>query len=316
MRSVAWGSTGSSVPNVVAGMMRIPEKSDEEIRELYTAAREAGIDFFDHADLYGFNHPGGGYHLCEQRFADALGLSPSEREGIVLQTKTGIVSDPWGYDHSYDHIVASAERSLAALKTDYLDVLLLHRPDALVEPEEVARAFDHLESSGKVRRFGVSNHTPRQIDLLKRAVTQPIVANQVQLSITHSTLVAQGLSANMADFDDAITRDGGGLVEYARIQGITLQAWSPFQASFGTGVFLGSPEYPELNAEIDRLAAKYGVDPMAIAVAWITRHPAGIQVVLGTTTPARVTAAAEGSDLPLTRGEWYSLIRAAGHNVP
>ncbi|MFF4082719.1 aldo/keto reductase family oxidoreductase [Streptomyces sp. NPDC001777] len=316
MRAVPFGTTDQKVPNVVAGMMRIAGDTDEQIRALYTAARESGIDFFDHADLYGFNHPGGGFHLCERRFAEALRLSPSEREQIILQTKTSIVDEPWGYDQSYEHIVSSAEDSLKALGTDYLDVLLLHRPDALVEPEEVARAFDDLESSGKVRAFGVSNHTPRQIDLLKTAVTQSIVANQVQLSITHSTIIAQGLSSNMAGFDDSITRDGGGLVDYARINKITLQAWSPFQKGFQDGVFLGSPDYPELNAELDRLAAKYDVTAMAIAVGWITRHPAGAQVVFGTTKPHRVAEAAAGSDIPLTRSEWYGLIQAAGHNVP
>lgn len=316
MKIVPFGTTELKVPNVVAGMMRIAGDSNEQIRSLYTASRDAGIDFFDHADLYGFNHPGGGFHLCERRFAEALRLRPSERDQIVLQTKTSIVDDPWGYDQSYEHIVSSAEESLKALGTDYLDVLLLHRPDALVEPEEVARAFDHLQSSGKVRAFGVSNHTPRQIELLKTAVRQPIVANQVQLSVTHSTIIAQGLSSNMTGFDDSITRDGGGLVDYARINKITLQAWSPFQKGFQDGVFLGSPDYPELNAELDRLAAKYQVTPTAIAVAWITRHPAGMQVVLGTTKPQRVADAAAGSDIPLTRSEWYGLIQAAGHNVP
>ncbi|MFG3151482.1 aldo/keto reductase family oxidoreductase [Streptomyces sp. NPDC048219] len=316
MKTVPFGPTDIQVPNIVAGMMRIAGSTDDEIRHLYTTAREAGIDFFDHADLYGFNHPGGGRHLCERRFAEALRLSASEREQITLQTKTGIVADPWGYDQSYEHIVASAEESLKALGTDYLDVLLLHRPDALVEPQEVARAFDHLESSGKVRAFGVSNHTPRQIDLLRTAVAQPIVANQVQLSVTHSTIIAQGLSSNMTGQDDSITRDGGGIVDYTRINKITLQAWSPFQKGFQDGVFFNSPDYPELNAELDRLAAKYGVTPTAIATAWVTRHPAGIQVVLGTTTPQRVADATAGSGIPLTRAEWYGLIQAAGHNVP
>lgn len=314
MKNITVGA--APAPNVVTGLMRIAGDSDEEIRELYTASRDAGIDYFDHADLYGFNHPGGGPHLCERRFAEALQLTPSERAQIRLQTKTGIVAEPWGYDQSYEHIVSSAEESLRALGTDYIDVLLLHRPDALVQPEEVARAFDHLESSGKVRAFGVSNHTPRQIDLLKTAVTQPIVANQVQLSITHSTLIAQGLSSNMVGFDDSISRDGGGLVDYARINKITLQAWSPFQKGFQDGVFFDSPDHPDLNAELDRLAVKYDVTPTAIAVAWITRHPANMQVILGTTTPQRVTDAAAGSDTPLTRGEWYGLIQAAGHNVP
>ncbi|WP_196803366.1 aldo/keto reductase [Arthrobacter sp. 135MFCol5.1] len=316
LKTVPFGTTNLKVPNVVAGMMRIAGDSDDQIRALYAASREAGIDFFDHADLYGFNHPGGGFHRCEQRFAQALRLSPSEREEIALQTKTSIVDAPWGYDQSYEHIVSSVEDSLKALGTDYLDVLLLHRPDSLVEPEEVARAFDHLEESGKVRAFGVSNHTPRQIDLLRTAVSQPIVANQVQLSITHSTIIAQGLSSNMADQGDSVTRDGGGLVDYARINGITLQAWSPFQKGFQDGVFLNSPDYPELNAELNRLASKYQVTPTAIAVAWITRHPAGMQVVLGTTKPRRVAEAAAGSDIALMRSEWYGLIKAAGHNVP
>lgn len=316
MKTVTLGATDTRAPNIVAGMMRIAGSSDDQIRALYTAAREADINFFDHADLYGFNHPGGGPHLCERRFGEALRLSSSEREQIFLQTKTGIVDEPWYYSQSYEHIVSNAEQSLKALGTDYIDVLLLHRPDALVEPEEVARAFDHLESSGKVRAFGVSNHTPRQIDLLKTAVTQPILVNQIQLSVTHSTIIAQGLSSNMTGFDDSITRDGGGIVDYARINKITLQAWSPFQKAFQDGVFLGSPDYPKLNAELQRLAEKYGVTPTAIATAWITRHPAGFQVVLGTTKPDRIIEAAAGSDIPLTRSEWYGLIQAAGHNIP
>lgn len=194
--------------------------------------------------------------------------------------------------------------------------LLLHRPDPLVEPDEVARAFDHLEQSGKVRAFGVSNHTPRQLDLLRASVRQPIVANQLQLSIVHAPIIAQGVAANRSGLAQAITEDGGGIVDYCRVNDITIQAWSPVQSGADAGVFLGSEAYPELNAVIDRLAAQYDVPPIAIATAWITRHPAGMQVVLGTTTPERVTAAAQGSDLVLTRPEWYELFRAAGHRVP
>lgn len=311
MKHVAMPHTDISAPNVVLGLMRIAEKSDDEIRTLVRTAREAGIDFLDHADIYG-----GELHRCEERFAQALQLSPSEREQVTIQTKAGIVPDGPYFDYSYEHLIESVEGSLKALQTDHIDILLLHRPDALVEPEEVARAFDELHASGKVRHFGVSNHTPRQIDLLAKHLNQPIVANQLQLSITHSTFIAQGIAANMQGTDQAIVRDGGGILDYCRLHDITVQAWSPFQAKFFDGAFLGHPDYAELNQVIDRLAAKYEVAPEAIATAWITRHPAQMQVVLGTTTPQRVSDAAAGSEIPLTRPEWYELFRAAGWIVP
>ena len=312
MKTFTLPGTDLTVPNVVLGLMRIQEKTDDEVRELVKTARDAGISFFDHADIYGSS-----LHGCEKRFAEAMQLTSSEREQIVLQTKTGIARGESGtyFDFSYEHITESVDGSLAALGTDYIDILLLHRPDALVEPDEVARAFDDLSASGKVRSFGVSNHTPGQIELLRRSVSQPIVANQLQLSVTHAPLVAQGVAANMLAQDQSISRDSGTL-DYCRLNDITVQAWSPFQAGFFTGVFLGSPEYPELNAVIDRLAAKYDVPAIAIATAWITRHPAQMQVVLGTTNPERVAGAALGSDVPLTRAEWYELFRTAGHIVP
>jgi predicted oxidoreductase len=311
MKTFTLPRTGIVAPNVVLGLMRITEKTDDEIRELVRTARDAGIDFVDHADVYGRD-----LHECERRFAEAMQLSPAERAEFTIQTKAGIVRDGPYFDFSYEHIIESVNGSLAALGTDYIDMLLLHRPDALVEPEEVARAFDELEAAGKVRAFGVSNHTPRQIDLLRKTVRQPIVANQLQLSITHAPIVTQGVAANMLAEGQSVTLDGGGIVDYCRLNDITVQAWSPFQAGFFTGVFLGSDDYPELNAVIDRLAAKYAVPPIAIATAWITRHPANMQVVLGTTNPERVTGAAQGSDLPLTRPEWYELFRAAGHLLP
>jgi predicted oxidoreductase len=199
---------------------------------------------------------------------------------------------------------------------EHLDVLLLHRPDTLVEPEEVASAFDELHASGKVRHFGVSNHTPGQTELLKKHVNQPLAINQVQLSITHAPLITQGVSANMAGLDQSVSRDNG-ILDYSRLNDITLQAWSPFQKGFFDGVFLGDREnYADLNDVIDELAAAYDVPAIAIAVAWITRHPANMQVVLGTTKIERVRDAALGSDLPLTRPEWYRLFTAAGHVLP
>ena len=311
MKTVPLGPSGTTAPNVVLGLMRIRDMDDDAVRTLVRTARDSGIDFLDHADVYG-----GELHGCERRFAEAMQLTPSQRAELTIQTKAGIVPEGPYFDFSYEHIIESVEGSLRALDTDYIDVLLLHRPDALVEPDEVARAFDELDASGKVRAFGVSNHTPRQIELLKRSVRQPIVANQVQLSITHSPLIAQGVAANMQGEEQSLTLDGGGILDYCRLNDITLQAWSPFQAGFFTGVFLGSEKYPELNAVIDRLAAQYDVPAIAIAVAWITRHPANMQVVLGTTTPERVAGAAQGSDIPLTRAEWYELFRAAGYRVP
>jgi predicted oxidoreductase len=310
MRTFTLPGTEIVVPDVVLGLMRIQEKSDEEVRALVSTARDAGIAFLDHADVYG-----SGMHGCERRFAEALRLTPSEREQFVIQSKAGIVKDGPYFDFSYEHIVESVNGSLEALGTDYLDILLLHRPDALMEPEEVARAFDELSAAGKVRAFGVSNQTPGQIELLRTHVAQPIVVNQLQLSITHAPIIAQGVAANMQGLDQSIVRDGG-VLDYCRLHDITIQAWSPFQAGFFDGPFLGSDRYPELNAVIDRLSEKYGVPPEAIAVAWITRHPARMQVVLGTTRPERVAAAAQGSDIVLTRAEWYELFRAAGYRVP
>jgi len=311
MKTFNLPGTDLTVPAVVTGVMRIQEKTDAEVRELFDASLAAGINFFDHADIYGE----GAAHGCEARFAEALQLTPSQRADIVLQTKAGIVKDGPYFDFSYDHLIEAVDGSLAALGTDYIDILLLHRPDALVEPEEVARAFDELSAAGKVLNFGVSNHTPGQIELLKRYVRQPLVANQVQLSITHAPIITQGVAMNMAGVEQSISRDVG-ILDYCRLHDITIQAWSPFQAGFFTGVFLGNPDYPALNAVIDRLAAAYEVPAEAIATAWLTRHPAQLQVVLGTTSPERVTAAAKGADIMLTRPEWYELYRAAGHLVP
>ena len=309
MKTLTLQHSTVEVPNIILGLMRIEPLSDPEIRALVGAAIETGITFFDHADIYGT-----GTHGCERRFGDAVALSAADRAAVTIQSKVGIRSGFW--DYSREHILRSVDESLEALQTDYLDLLLLHRPDALVEPEEVAAAFDMLHSAGKVRQFGVSNHTPGQIDLLATSLNQPLVVNQVQLSITHAPLIAAGVSANMAGLDQSIDRDNG-ILDYCRLKGITIQAWSPFQKGFFDGVFLGDREnYAELNDVIDDLARTYGVPPAAIAVAWITRHPANMQVVLGTTNIDRMRDSAAGSDVPLTRPEWYRLFTAAGHVLP
>ncbi len=309
MKTFTLPNTTLDSSNIILGLMRIADLSDDEIRELVRTARDEGINYFDHADVYG-----GELHGSERRFGDALGLTPAERESMIIQSKVGIREG--SFDFSKEHILTSVDESLAALRTDFLDVLLLHRPDTLVEPDEVAEAFDTLHAAGKVRNFGVSNHTPGQIELLKRSVNQPLVINQVQLSITHAPLIAFGVASNMAALDQSIDRDRG-ILDYCRLNDITLQAWSPFQKGFFNGVFLGDREnYAELNDAIDELAAAYGVTPTAIAVAWITRHPAQMQVVLGTTNASRVRDSAAGSDIPLTRTEWYRLFTAAGYILP
>jgi predicted oxidoreductase len=300
--------TDLTASDIVLGLMRINDMSDEDIRTLVGTARDSGITMFDHAAVYG------GWHGCEERFGSAMGLSSTARSEIVLQTKVGIRQ---GYfDFSESHILESVDESLAALQTDYIDVLLLHRPDALVEPEEVASAFATLHSAGKVKHFGVSNHTPGQVELLKKHVEQPLAFNQVQLSITHANLIAAGVAANMGALDQSIDRDNG-ILDYSRLNDITLQAWSPFQKGFFDGVFLEDREnYADLNDALDEIAAAHGVTPTGIAVAWITRHPAQMQVVLGTTNAGRVQESAAGSDVRLSREEWYRLFTAAGHTVP
>jgi predicted oxidoreductase len=309
MKTFTFPRTDISASNIILGLMRISSLDDEQIRTLVRTARDEGITMFDHADIYGTER-----HGCERRFGDAGAIPASERDQVVIQSKVGIRE---GYfDFSREHILRSVDESLAALRTDYLDILLLHRPDTLIEPDDVALAFDELQSAGKVRAFGVSNQTPGQIELLQRSLSQPLVANQVQLSITHAPIIAQGVAANMAGLDQSISRDNG-ILDYARLHDIVLQAWSPFQKGFFDGVFLDDREnFAELNDVLDELAQKYGVTPTGIAVAWITRHPANMQVVLGTTTEQRVRDSAAGSDIPLTREEWYRLFTAAGHTLP
>ncbi|MBM7052188.1 aldo/keto reductase [Rothia sp. ZJ1223] len=299
--------------------MRIADLTDTQIQQLYSTARAQGINFFDHADLYGFNSKAasGAYHYCEQRFGAALNLSNSEREDIILQTKTGIViGEKTYYDSSYERIMGSVDRSLKALNTDYLDILLLHRPDALIEPNEVARAFDELETSGKVRAFGVSNYTPRQIEHLKTSVTQPITVNQLQLSMVHASIITQGLASNIESSENSLTRDGGGVLDYCRREGIALQAWSPFQAGQQQGLIFDRDKHPQLKETLDAIAQELNTTPVAVATAWITRHPANIQVVAGTTNTQRLEEIARGAELTLTRQQWYELTVAAGHLLP
>ncbi|PNY79642.1 aldo/keto reductase [Deinococcus koreensis] len=305
MRTMKLGSSQLDVPVVAVGCMRINALDMTAAERFVGAALEQGANFFDHADIYGQGQ-------CEEIFADAVHMSASVREGLILQSKCGI--RPGMFDFSREHILASVDGILRRLKTEYLDVLLLHRPDALVEPDEVAAAFDELERAGKVRHFGVSNQTPMQIELLKQSVRQPLVANQLQLSITNATMITRGFNVNMENAQ-AVDRDGG-VLDYCRLHDLTIQPWSPFQFGFFEGVFLDNPKFPELNAKIDEIAAKYGVSNTTIALAWLLRHPAKMQPVTGTTTVQRLQDCCRASEVHLTREEWYAILLAAGNTLP
>ena len=305
MKTIKLGVSALEVPVVAVGCMRINSLNKTEAERFVRTALEEGANFFDHADIYG-----GG--ACEEIFAEAIQMNDSVREQMILQSKCGIRKGM--FDFSKEHILHSVDGILQRLKTDYLDVLLLHRPDALVEPEEVAEAFDLLESSGKVRHFGVSNQHPMQIQLLKKFVKQPIVANQLQLSITNATMISSGINVNMEN-EAAVNRDGG-VLDYCRLNDITIQPWSPFQYGFFEGVFLGSDKFPELNKKIDEIAAKYDVSNTTIAVAWLLRHPARMQPVIGTMNIERLRDCCKASDISLTREEWYEIYRAAGNVRP
>ncbi len=305
MRTMKLGNSTLKVPVIAVGCMRINSLDKTQAESFVQTALEEGANFFDHADVYG-----GG--ACEEIFSDAIHMNDDIRERIILQSKCGIRKGM--FDFSKEHILESVDGSLKRLKTDYLDVLLLHRPDALVEPEEVAQAFDILESSGKVRHFGVSNQNPMQMQLLKKSVKQPIVANQLQLSITNATMISSGINVNMEN-DPAVNRDGS-VLDYCRLNDITIQPWSPFQFGFFEGVFIGNDKFPELNQKIDEIAAKYEVSNTTIAIAWLLRHPAHMQPVTGTMNTGRLQDCCKASGVHLTREEWYDVYRAAGNKLP
>ena len=299
-------STVSS-PRIALGAMRIAGMTQEQADRYLSTALECGLNFFDHADIYG-----GGQ--SERIFGETVKRLGIAREKLVIQSKCGIVPGKM-YDLSKEHILESVDGILERLQTDYLDLLLLHRPDALMEPEEVAEAFDILEETGKVRAFGVSNMDPGQIELLKKYVEQPIVANQMQFSLTNASMVTEGINVNIEGHDSGVVRDGG-ILNYCRRNDITIQAWSPLQFGMFAGTFLGHPDFLELNGEIDLQAEKYGLTPEGIAVAWILRHPADMQVIVGSTNPERIQNMAMAQKVKISREDWYRLYTAAGNKLP
>ncbi|MGV3294074.1 aldo/keto reductase [Streptococcus pluranimalium] len=299
------GQTGVKGSRIALGAMRMNALDVKEAEKVIATSVDNGINFFDHADIYG-----GGE--SEIRFRDALKNLDVNREDLILQSKCGIRKG--FFDFSKDHILASVDGILERLGTDYLDFLVLHRPDTLWEPEEVAEAFNHLTSTGKVRHFGVSNQNRSQMEFLQSYLDKPLAVNQLQLSPVHAPMISSGLEVNMTT-SGANDRDGG-IIDYCRFNKITIQAWSPFQIDLSKGLFSGNPDYKELNATISTLAEKYGVSDEAIIVAWILRHPAKIQTIVGSMNPERITRIADAEKVDLTRPEWYEIYIKAGHILP
>lgn len=306
MRQLELGSKALKVPAIAAGCMRLTQLGYHEAESYVKECMGLGVNFFDHADIYADGE-------SERIFGEILKNNPSLRDRMLLQSKCGIVLGKM-YDLSKEHIIRSVEDSLKRLHTDYLDMLILHRPDALLEPEEIAEAFDQLVKDGKVRDVGVSNFKPMQIELLKTAVQQELLVNQLQFSIPVSNMIANGLEVNM-ETDGSVDHDGS-ILDYCRIHKLTIQAWSPFQKPSWKGVFLEDMEYEPLNQALEEVGAKYHATPTTIATAWILRHPARMQVVAGTTNVNRMKEIVLADEITLTREEWYHIYLAAGHLLP
>ncbi|MDU2490847.1 MAG: aldo/keto reductase [Clostridium celatum] len=305
MKKISMANGNITASEIGLGCMRIADLDKKEVNNLINTALDCGINFFDHADIYGKGK-------SEEIFSEALSMSPSLREKIILQSKCAI--RPGMYDYSKEHILTSVDGILKRLKTDYLDTLLLHRPDTLMEPEEVSEAFEKLYNEGKVRNFGVSNHNSLQIELLNKYLKNKITINQLQFSIMHTGIIDSGLNVNMKN-SSAIDRDSS-ILEYCRLNDITIQAWSPYQYGFFEGTFIDNPKFPELNKKLKELAEKYNVSSTAIATAWILRHPAKIQTIVGTTNENRLKDICTASNVNLTRQEWYEVYLSAGNMLP
>lgn len=308
MKYIVVSNGPQSASAIVMGCMRMPELDAKQAENIISTAYSLGINFFDHATCYGYGE-------AETRFGEAFAKTGIPRDKVYIQSKCGIYPKRKVFDWSKEAILTSADEILSRLKTDYLDAFLLHRPDLLFEPEEVAEAFDILYTSGKVRSFGVSNLMPMQIELLKKYVKQPLVFDQVQLSLDQSQLIDQALYMNNKTTDMAYSMDGS-LLDYCRLNDITIQAWSPLQYGFFKGVFVDNPDFPELNEVLGELAETYGVSKTAIAIAWILRHPAHMQAISGTMNPVHLTEICDACKVNLSREEWYRLYLASGKFLP
>ena len=309
MKMISTVNGPQNIPAIIQGCMRMPGLTKEEAAVVIRTAYDCGVTFYDHATCYGENG------AAETRFGEAFPLTGIKREDVFIQSKCGLCFDRNEFDWTKENILFSVDDSLRRLKVEYLDALLLHRPDLLYDPEEVAEAFDILEKDGKVRYFGVSNLVPMQIELLVKFVKQPLIFNQVQLSLEQSQLIDQALYMNNKTTDFSINRDGN-LLDYCRLKDITIQAWSPLQAGMFGGTFVNNPDFPELNKALGELAEREGVSKAAIAIAWILRHPAKIQAIIGSMNPAHIKDVCAASEVKLTHHDWYALYLGAGKYLP
>ncbi|WP_279083684.1 aldo/keto reductase [Lactobacillus apis] len=313
MRQIKIGNTDFSASAIAFGIMRMNKLSVDEAVKALETAHDTGINFIDSSDIYG-------HGKSEEIFGEALEKSSLSRDDFYIQSKTGIFEDEsqnfktTRYDFSKEHIIKSVDGILSRMKIDYLDSLLLHRPDALMDPAEIAAAFDELQKDGKVRHFGVSNFNPMQVELLQAGLSQKLLINQLQLSVMHTGPIDFNIHTNMTDAR-SIDHDRG-VLDYSRLHNMTVQAWSPFQYGQIEGNFIGNPRFPEVNDVLQKLANKKGVSKNAIAAAWILRHPAISQVIIGTMTPEHIVDSAKGAGVSLTAQEWYDIYLAAGNDLP
>ncbi|HEW5215306.1 TPA: aldo/keto reductase family oxidoreductase [Streptococcus pneumoniae] len=308
MRYITLGQDDKELSEIVLGMMRIKDKSVKEVEELVETALSVGINAFDLADIYGRGR-------CEELLGLVLKNRPDLREKMWIQSKCGIRIEEFTYfDFSKDYIIKSVDGILQILKIDHLDSLLLHRPDALMESDQVAEAFNLLYKQGKVRDFGVSNQNPMMMELLKKDVKQPLAVNQLQLSAAFTPGFESAFHVNMED-SQAAMRDGS-IFEYCQLHDVVIQAWSVLQFGYFKGNFVGNEKFQALNQVLDRLAIKYGVTSSTIAISWILRYPAKMQAVVGTTNPKHLREVSQAANFSLTRKEWYEIYLAAGNNLP
>ena len=313
MRQIKIGNTNFSGSAIALGIMRMNKLTVDEAVKVLETAHETGINYIDSADVYG-------HGKSEEIFGEALQKSSLKRDDFYIQSKTGIYENPeldyktTRYDFSKKYLINAVDGILSRMRIDYLDSLLLHRPDALMDPAEIAAAFDELQRDGKVRHFGVSNFNPMQVDLLQSGVSQRLLINQLQLSVMHTGPIDFNIHTNMTD-ERSIDHDRG-VLDYSRLHNMTVQAWSPFQYGQIEGNFIGNPKFPEVNDALQKVADQKGVSKNAVAAAWILRHPANTQVIIGTMTPAHIIDSAKGADISLTAQEWYDIYLAAGNDLP